>query len=256
MTQKKWLALFAKQKKEQAALSLPPDIEEIRQKAFLGHCLEQVLWGKILLNSTYVPSNPAQARVWFRIAADAGYGPAWNMLGRCAHFGWGDTVNLLFAAECYENAARLDDEWGRYNLGILFMRGLGMPQNLKKALMLFQQAAHNGHAKSMNILARFLEEGWEIKQDRNAAVEWYRRSAENGDYRGQHNYATYLIENKKTEEALLWWEKALPDATSDILFAMQRALNKLNHDKAITLRQSLLKRLENFHQNSALSLPD
>lgn len=72
-----------------------------------------------------------------------------------------------------------------------------MPQNLKQALLLFQTAAQNGHAKSMNILARFLEEGWEIPQDRQAALAWYKRSAEGGDYRGQHNYATALAEAGK-----------------------------------------------------------
>lgn len=242
--------LFGKREKARtiAHPPLPDAIEAIRQKAIRGHHLEQVLWGKTLLNSIYVPRDPDQALIWFTIAANAGYGPAHNMLGRCAHFGWGCEKNLQKAAQHYEAAAALGDEWGRYNLGILTMRGMGMPQNLKQALLLFQTAAQNGHAKSMNILARFLEEGWEIPQDRQAALAWYKRSAEGGDYRGQHNYATALAEAGKTQEALQWWAQALPNATSDILLAMNRSLTKLGPDKAPQLYTALQERLNSLPQ--------
>lgn len=249
MTQKKWFPFFKNNKKQRDTPILPNDIEKIRQKAQQGHHLEQVLWGKILLNSNYIPPDQKQARTWFSIAANAGYGPAWNMLGRCAHFGWGaDAPDLLQAAQYYEKAAALGDEWGRYNLGILYMRGIGVDQDLKKALKLFRHAAQNGHAKSMNIFARFLEEGWEIQQDQKAAIEWYKRSAESGDYRGQHNYATFLIETGRAEEALNWWEKALPDATSDILLAMKVSLCKLNQKKASVLYDKLQKRLLHIYK--------
>ncbi|MFT9025992.1 tetratricopeptide repeat protein [Acetobacter indonesiensis] len=235
------------QKREKTApvrLPLPDSIEVIRQKARLGYHLEQVLWGKTLLDSIYMPSDPQQAIIWFTMAAKAGYGPAHNMLGRCAHFGWGCDKDLQKAAQYYETAATLGDEWGRYNLGILTMRGIGMPQNLKQALTLFQTAAQNGHAKSMNILARFLEEGWEIPQDRQAALGWYKRSAEGGDYRGQHNYATALAEAGHIEEALKWWAQALPNATSDILLAMNKSLTKLGPDAAPDLYAALQERLK------------
>lgn len=129
-----WQHLFTRQNKSRkpAPPPLPEQIDAIRQRAIGGHLLDQVLWGKILLRSEYVPSDPHRALVWFTMAANAGYGPAHNMLGRCHHFGWGCEKNLQQAAHHYETAARLGDEWGRYNLGILTMRGLGMPRDLKR----------------------------------------------------------------------------------------------------------------------------
>lgn len=251
MAKNLWGHLFKKRQTQPNATPLPENIEIIRQKALRGHHLEQVLWGKILLDSIYMPPDAQQARVWFTMAANAGYGPAHNMLGRCSHFGWGTPLNLLQAAAHYEKAANLNDEWGRYNLAILTMRGIGVPQDLKKALGLFQIAAKNGHAKSMNILARFLEEGWEIEQNRAEALAWYKRSAEGGDYRGQHNYATALADSGLQAEALTWWEKALPNATSDILFAMNHALQKLDKNGSPTLYAALQKRLESLPQPKA-----
>jgi len=226
------------------APGLPADIEEIRQRALKGHVLEQVLWGKVLLNSSYVPADPASACSWFTIAANAHYGPAYNMLGRCSHFGWGCTQDVGQAADHYRRAAELGDEWGRYNLGILYMRGIGVDRNLLTALKLFEQAARAGHAKSMNLYARFLEEGWEIRQNRKEALLWYERSAWGGDYRGQHNYATYLLEAGEHDEALDWWEQAVVTATPDILSAMERVLGSIDGERAKALLSSV-KSLKN-----------
>ncbi len=206
--------------------TLPAELETIYKKAVNGHTLEQVLWGKALLNSHYIPHDHDKAREWFYIAASSNYGPAHNMLGRCSHFGWGCPLDLLEAAKHYERAANVGDLWGTYNLAILYMRGLGVEQNMKLAFTLFRRAALKGHPKSMNLLARFIEEGWETPANPSAALEWYRRSAEGGDYRGQHNYATALLSLGKAEEALHFWRQAVKDATPDILLAMQRELSR------------------------------
>lgn len=233
---------------------LPEHVQAIYQKAANGHLLEQVLWGKILLNSVFVPPDPAQAFAWFSIAAQTGYGPAHNMLGRCHHFGWGTDKNLLTAAKHYAKAAKAGDEWGRYNLAILHMRGLGMPRDLVTAFQLFQTGAHNGHAKSMNIMARFYEEGWVVEKNQTTAFDWYRRSAESGDYRGCHNHATILVEQGELLQAFEWWQKALPDATSDILLAMNRTLSAFDHPTAQTLLRAVKERLQtlpNRHEHTA-----
>ncbi|MFT9215911.1 MAG: tetratricopeptide repeat protein [Acetobacter malorum] len=241
-----WQQLFSRPQKNKKSVPapLPEQIDAIRQRAERGHHLDQVLWGKVLLNSAYIQPDHSKALVWFTMAANAGYGPAHNMLGRCHHFSWGCEEDLQQAARHYETAASLGDEWGRYNLGILTMRGLGIPRDMKKALGLFTTAAHNGHAKSMNLLARFLEEGWETPRDKEAALVWYRKSAEGGDYRGCHNYATALVDAGHVNDALHWWWQALPDATSDILLAMDRALTGLGEAGDPTLYTALQERLQ------------
>ncbi|GBR54746.1 hypothetical protein AA106555_1803 [Neokomagataea thailandica NBRC 106555] len=238
---------FARPEKRAAPAPLPAHIEAIRQKALKGHHLEIVQWGQVLLESIYVPKDPAAALEWFTSAANAGFGPGYNMRGRCYQFGWGCTQNLTEAARCYAAAAHAGDEWGRYNLGIMVMRGIGQPRNLAKACALFQEAAHKGHAKSINLYARFLEEGWIVAQDRAAAAKWYKLSAESGDYRGQHNYATLLLENGQQDEALAWWHKAVVDATSDILLAMRQKLLLLGDRRDHALEKLVCMRLTDMN---------
>lgn len=234
-------------KSPSALRALPDFIENIRVRALQGHVLEQVQWGQVLLNSIYVPQNPVQARQWFKIAADAGFGPAHNMYGRCYHFGWGCEADLVRAADCYACAAELGDAWGRYNLGIASMRGLGVPRDLARAFELFKKGAEAGHAKSMNLLARFTEEGWETPRNAEMARVWYRRSAETGDYRGQHNYATLLAEAGHLDEALQWWRRAVVDATSDILLAMRARLLAFGERADRPLLEKVEARLTAMH---------
>ncbi|AQS85216.1 MAG: tetratricopeptide repeat protein [Acetobacter aceti] len=227
---------------------LPDHIEQIRLEALKGDPLAQTQWGQALLSSTFMQSDPVAAIGWFTIAANAGFGPAHNMLGRCYHFGHGVDKDLAQAALHYEKSAALGDEWGRYNLGILALRGLGIPADRSRAFALFREAAHNGHAKSMNLYARFLEEGWEVAKDRQEALAWYKRSAEQGDYRGQHNYATALAEAGLVEEALNWWRQAIQDKdiTPDILQAMKRSLTAQDMQQDDALLADVDRKLEAF----------
>lgn len=225
-------------------LELPAEIEDIRQKALRGHHLEQVIWGKILLNSVYVPSDPAAAITWFRMAAQAGYGPAHNMLGRCYYFGWGCPQDYQQAIVHYTLAAKLNDNWGRYNLAIMTMRGIGMQQDLLSAFALFQMGTQAGHAKSMNILARFYEEGWCVPQDKKKALMLYRESAQKGDYRGQHNYAVWLAEQGRIEEAVVWWRQAVPQATLDVLLAIQDIVQNLKNNAVNNLKYAVEREIK------------
>ncbi|GEL54034.1 hypothetical protein ABO01nite_20410 [Asaia bogorensis NBRC 16594] len=222
---------------------MPEMICAIREAAHQGHVAAQVQWGDILLESIYLPSDPVRARQWYGIAASSGYGPAHNMLGRCHHFGWGGPVDLPAAATHYGIAAAKGDLWGNYNLAIMTMRGIGMTADLPRALALFRTGAEAGHPKSMNLLARFIEEGWHTPRDPATALVWYRRAAEAGDYRGQHNYATALLALGKQMEALDWWEKALADATTDVLLAMQKRLRALDDPRARDLLPRVHTRL-------------
>ncbi len=228
---------YGKRKKEVSKpLELPCEIEAIRQKALRGYHLEQVLWGKILLDSIYVPADPETAIIWFRMAAQAGYGPAHNMLGRCYYFGWGCAQNYQQAIAHYTLAAELNDDWGRYNLAIMIMRGIGQAPDLPSACALFQAGTQAGHAKSMNVLARFYEEGWVVSKDRKKAIMLYQQSAQKGDYRGQYNYAVWLAEQGHIEEAVTWWRQAVPQATLDVLHAIQDVTQHLKHNSIESLR--------------------
>ena len=115
-------------------------------------------------------------------------------------------------------------DWGQYNYANMLFDGRGVVQNREQAIIWYGRAADQGHTRAMNLLARCHEEGWGTPPDPALAREWYRRSAEGGYFRAQFNHATVLAVAGKFGEALDWFEKACCGATPESLAAMAEAL--------------------------------
>jgi TPR repeat protein len=76
----------------------------------------------------------------------------------------------------------------------------------------------------MNMLGRFHEEGWDRPRNPVLAVEWYRRAAIGGDYRGQYNFGSALAQQGRYADALPWFERALAAGDPDFIAEVASAL--------------------------------
>ena len=113
--------------------------------------------------------DASAALLWYETAANNGAPMAMNMLGRCHELGQGTAPDPALAAVWYRRAADTGLDWGLYNLANLLATGRGVTQDRAQALALYTRAAHLGHAKSMNLLARHLEDGLDTAADPQAA---------------------------------------------------------------------------------------
>ncbi len=185
----------------------------LRSAAEQGIVDAQALLGQLLLDGQGVAVDQVQALQWFKVASESNHPMAINMVGRCIENGWGIEANPADAVSWYKRAAELGLDWGMYNYANMLARGVVIPQDRAEAFRLYNAAVLLGHAKSMNIVGRFVEEGWETPQDSNLAADWYRRSAEAGDFRGQFNHASKLAEQGKDIEAAAWFRQCASTAT-------------------------------------------
>lgn len=173
----------------------------------------QALLAQMLLDGFGGPTDPGQALAWFLKAAAGDDALAFNMVGRCYENGWGAPTDIVVAAQWYRQAAERGDEWGMYNHATRLMLGDGVAENRAEALAWFQRAAALGHAKSMNIVGGFHEDGWEVPQDYAIAAEHYARAAAGGDFRGQFNLGRVLASRGEVEAALEQFRRAAVTAT-------------------------------------------
>lgn len=181
----------------------------------------QAAYAQLLLDGRGLKRDPEAAYRWFAIAAGAGLLDATNMLGRCHELGWGVPADTVQAAKHYRDAAQRGLDWGQYNYANLLARGAGVAQDRDEALLWYRRAADQGHAKSMNLVGRFVEEGWGgVAADPVAAADWYRRAAEGGDFRGQFNHGSVLARRGEVEEAAVWFRKAAATGTLGFLRSM------------------------------------
>jgi len=203
----------------EAILAGPPEAATawLRTHAAQGVSEAQANLGQRLLDGVGVAANPVEALAWFLKAAAQKHPMAINMVGRCYENGWGVPANLVVAAQWYRQAADLGSDWGMYNYATRLMLGDGVEADRANALAWFRKAADLGHAKSINILGGFYEDGWEVEQDFAKARECYVRAAAGGDFRGQFNLGRVLASEGDVEGAVALFARAAETATPAFL---------------------------------------
>lgn len=149
-----------------------------------------------------------------------------NMVGRCLDQGWGVAKSPHLAAPWFRKAAEAGLDWGMYNLATLLALGSGVPEDRHEAFLWLRRAADLNHAKSMNLLGGFYEDGWTVQRDMNVARGLYHAAAVAGDFRGQFNYARMLAAEGDVDAALRWLRKVPQTATPAFLAKMKRFLRQ------------------------------
>jgi TPR repeat protein len=200
----------------------------------------QTRYGQVLLEGRGVPRDEKQAVYWFRQAARTDHPMAMNMLGRCYEHGWGVSASELMAVYWYRLAAVAGLDWGMYNYATMLMLGAGFAHGRKEALGWYLKAADSGHAKSINIVGGFYEDGWEVEADLGIACDCYRRAAEGGDFRGQFNYARMLADRGRSEEALCWLRRCVTTATPAFIERLADHLQRSSNEAFRAFGASLL----------------
>jgi TPR repeat protein len=152
------------------------------------------------------------------------------MTGRCYENGWGAAQDDRAAAHWYTLAAERGSDWGMYNLATALVLGKGLSTDRRAALACYRRAARLGHAKSLNIVGGFYEDGWEVEQDAARAVGYYRQAAEGGDFRGQFNYARMLALAGQEADAQRWIRLVPQTANAPFVEKMLAFLRNAPHE--------------------------
>jgi TPR repeat protein len=211
------------------ATRTPDALVWLRAAARQGVPRAQAILGQRLLFGEGTVPEPGEAVHWLALAAQADDLDAINLMGRCCEHGWGRAVDASMAVYWYRLAASNGLDWGMYNLANLIMSGQGTPVDRPAALAWYRQAADAGHAKSINVLGRFHEEGWECEPDLERAFGLYGRAAQGGDFRGQFNYARMLLERGATAQAVCWLRQIPSAATPAFMHNLRGWLLRSPH---------------------------
>lgn len=192
--------------------------------ATYGNIDAQLNWAQMHLDGYGTKRDPEAAFRWFGIAALSKRADAINMLGRCHELGWGTPIDYAKAVACYRDAANKSYDWAQYNLGCRLLDGRDVGHDPDMAFALFTRAVAQGHVKSLNMLGRCYEHGWGCPQDIAEATQWYRRSADEGDFRGQYRYGQLLLDRGLLDEAVPLLRLAVDNTPVDMCGDIASAL--------------------------------
>ncbi|MDI1300641.1 MAG: tetratricopeptide repeat protein [bacterium] len=195
-----------------------------------GNAAAQALLGRMYIDGQGVARDTTQALNWFRLAAAQGHVMAINGVGACLEHGWGTPPDFPAAATNYRLAAEAGLDEGQYHYASLLRTGKGLARDLEQAFTFYNAAAAQGHAAAMNMVGRFYHEGWAVEVNELTAIEWYRRSAEGGDFRGQISYAAVLAEQGDIDASALWLREAMKTALPSVLGGLADSLADSPHE--------------------------
>ena len=109
-------------------------------------------------------------------------------------------------------AAEQGDARAQYNLGVMYGKGEGVPQDYAEALRWYRQAAEQGDASAQFNLGVMYYRGEGVSRDYAEALRWWRQAAEQGHARAQNSLGVMYYEGEGVPqnfaEALRWWRQA------------------------------------------------
>ena len=114
---------------------------------------------------------------WLTLLASASAAESGQAAIKRGHYG--------AAAAQFMVRAERNDPVAQNNLGALYLKGRGVPQNYDLARSWFEKAADNQLAGAMFNLGMLYLRGYGVEPNEEQATIWFKRSAEAGDREGQ-----------------------------------------------------------------------
>ncbi len=163
-------------------------------------------------NAAYVRGDFATAERLLRPLAEQGNATAQFDLGGMYNRGQGVPQDDAEALAWYRKAADQGDARAQNGLGDLYFDGKGVPQDYAAALTWYRKSADQGHASGEYNLGAMYESGEGVPQDDAEALRWYRLAADQGHGRAQVELGSMYENGQGTAqdygEALKWFQKA------------------------------------------------
>jgi TPR repeat protein len=177
-------------------------------------------------------------------AADAGSSEGAHRLALVYAQGLAGTPrNEARALDLFQKAAAAGHTRAQINLGILYMRGLGVPRDLVNARAWLEKAAASGDPQALYTLGRAMDESSEqIAPDPVRAADLYRRAAEKGHVLAGLRYGLALSEGvgikRDIPQAQKWLVQARDNGVPEAALALgdMAARTPASRDKAANER--------------------
>jgi TPR repeat protein/predicted Ser/Thr protein kinase len=206
------------------AISVPTHLEEVpaesetikrlRASASDGSTLSQFTLGLMFDTGDQVDRDPAEAAVWYSMAAEQGHAKAQNNLACLYASGEGVTRNLKEAFRLYLLAAASGSAAAEANLAAMYLKGRGVKKNPQKAEDLYRKAALNGDVEGQHSLAMMHFKGEGIPKNSREAFKWLYTAATRGYAKSQYFLAICYLEGRGAKKDFTRSRKWLHEAAN------------------------------------------
>lgn len=185
------------------------NLKAAEQFFLVAHNKDDATIAAYYLSRVYRELNEKDKKIKYaQKAVDAGHAMANVLLASP------DKEDSLFARSyiaILDHALNEGDFESQVNLGWMYQEGKGVVTDREEALKWYKKAAEQGYVHAQYNLGRFYFEG-ERPADKKEAIQWYRKAAAQGHARAQYNLGwMYDYDEGITtnkKEAIQWYRKA------------------------------------------------
>ncbi|WP_156907434.1 SEL1-like repeat protein [Thalassobaculum salexigens] len=121
------------------------------------------------------------------------------------------------AATWFREAAINGLDVAQFNLGVMYERGLGVPEDETRALLWYHSAAEQGYSLAQYNLGRLYALGKGIPQSDAEAKRWFQRAADRGVSAGLYELARFETDELERERKMYTAAKAGAEAAQEWL---------------------------------------
>ncbi|MBL0231946.1 MAG: sel1 repeat family protein [Moraxellaceae bacterium] len=93
----------------------------------------------------------------------------------------------------FNEAAEQGHADAQFNLGLMYRKGQGVPQDDTQAVVWFKKAAQQGYASAQYNLGIMYDKGQGVPQDYTQAVVWWQKAAQQGIADAQYNLGSLSL---------------------------------------------------------------
>lgn len=125
---------------------------------------------------------------------------------------WYEAGDYSAALEGLKIIAAEGDPAAQNNLGFMYYKGQGTPQDYVEAARLYRLSADQGNSGAQHNLGYMYHEGQGVPQDHVEAAKWYKLSADQGNPRAQYNLGVMYSQGRgvprNSVEAARWFRRS------------------------------------------------
>lgn len=169
-------------------------LEYAREGAKAGDGQASYLLADAYFNGREVAADDSLGRQWIGKSAEAGYPQGLYSYALCLLRGIGGAPDVPQGERLLLKAAEAGVTKAQYEAAVmLFQGGQTVKADIPRGVKLMLAAAEAGHADAQANVADFRAVGELLPADPVAALDWARRSAEQGSQMGLINYGDFLL---------------------------------------------------------------
>ncbi|MBI1215799.1 MAG: hypothetical protein GC185_08275 [Alphaproteobacteria bacterium] len=175
------------------------DFKKISVDAAAGDIRAQINLGKLYQSGKGVGQDYEAAMTWYRKAADAGDTDADSLIGNLYAEGWGVKRDYGTAKRYWLESARSDQQsfeagQARYNLWLIYQKGLGVAADTHQASAWLLKAASGGYSEAEFTLGKLYFGGVAgFDQDYSQSLNWLEKAGEHGHTEAQVDSGEMLM---------------------------------------------------------------